>query len=321
MIKKITVWLIVLVAILGSGYFIWENRYPIHDYIVLIDYKPPATISALANDDTFTTKGKNDFYVNKPQISDRAVFNTECKSPEQTIVLGCYTGTNIYIFSVNDPRLNGVEQVTAAHEMLHAAYDRLSSSERNKIDALLIAELTKLNDPRINAEYANYAKTEPGQQLNELHSVLGTEVSNIGPQLEAYYSQYFSDRSKIVAYSNQYEQVFNDIQNQAEQDDAQLALMKAEIDQLESSLQSQNQQLNVTMNSLDSLEASGQTVEYNSQVPAYNNSVNSYNSSVANLKSLINQYNNLLNTRNSLTVQQQSLDQSIDSQLNAIPTK
>ena len=35
-----------------------------------------------------------------------------------------------YIYNVNDERLNGLKEVTAAHEMLHAAYERLPESDK-----------------------------------------------------------------------------------------------------------------------------------------------------------------------------------------------
>ena len=38
----------------------------------------------------------------------------------KTAVLGCYANREISIFNVTDQRLDGIREVTAAHEMLHA---------------------------------------------------------------------------------------------------------------------------------------------------------------------------------------------------------
>ena len=55
-------------------------------------------------------------------------------------MLGCYHSNQdgIFLYNVQDARLAGVQQVTAAHEMLHAAYDRLSTKDKNYVDGLLM---------------------------------------------------------------------------------------------------------------------------------------------------------------------------------------
>ncbi|HUD03474.1 MAG TPA: hypothetical protein VMR51_01685 [Patescibacteria group bacterium] len=317
-LKKAAKTLIVLLIFVGAILLLWLNRYNIHDFIVLRGYKPPQTVAQLAVDDTMSSYGKRLFYVNKPQISDKSSFNSECKSTEQTIVLGCYTGSHIYIYKIVDPTLNGIEQVTAAHEMLHAAYDRLGPSERAHVDALVEAAYKKLNDPRINALADSYQKQEPGSVPNELHSILGTEVSNVGPDLEVYYSKYFSNRAKIVAYAQNYEQVFENLRSQVEKYDADLALRKSQITQKENDLNAQADQLATQKTNLDNLSASGQTRVYNTAVPNYNKAVDNYNVEVANIKSLIVEYNNIVQARNGVIIEQQNLAESIDSRVNAI---
>ena len=78
-----------------------------------------------------TDKGRNLFYVYDPQLLDKDGFNTQCTIEEQSIVLGCYDGSGIYLYDISDVRLEGVEEVTSAHEMLHAAYGRLSAKEKS----------------------------------------------------------------------------------------------------------------------------------------------------------------------------------------------
>jgi hypothetical protein len=318
MAKKTFASFLALIAAVGIVAAVWLNRYNISDYLILRSYNPPSSIVQLAQDDTLNDNGKRLFYVNKPQISDRSAFSSQCKETEQTIVLGCYTGTNIYIFKVDDPKLNGVEQVTAAHEMLHAAYGRLDTADRKRIDSLVEAAYKRINDPRITALADSYQKQEPGSVPNELHSILATEVKDIGPELEAYYSRYFNDRSKVVEYANNYQKVFEDINQQVEAYDADLALRKAEIDRREADLTTRGQQLQAQKSDLDSLSASGQTRQYNSQVASYNSAVNSYNADIAELKVLVDEYNNLVQARNNLNLQQQNLAKSIDSRLSTI---
>ncbi len=76
-------------------------------------------------------------------------------------ILGCYVTQRIYIYDVKDAKLDGIREVTAAHEMLHAAYERMSSSEQTKVNALLEVEYEKLrNDKDLAERMAFYARTE-----------------------------------------------------------------------------------------------------------------------------------------------------------------
>jgi thiol-disulfide isomerase/thioredoxin len=316
--KKALVTLMGLLVVVASIGLVYINRYNITDYIILRGYNPPTEISALANDNTFNELSKKLFYVNKPQVLDRSSFSDKCKETEQTIVLGCYTGVNIYIFKVDDPKLEGVEQVTAAHEMLHVAYGRLSPSERKRIDKLVETSYKKINDPRITALADSYDKQQPGSVPNELHSILATEVNDIDPELEAYYSRYFNDRSKVVAYANNYQKVFDDINLQVKKYDGDLALRKAEIERRESDLKNQSKQLQIQKNSIDTLLSSGQARQYNAQATYYNQAVNDYNNEVAEVQKLVDEYNRLVVIRNNLNLQQQDLAKSIDSRPSTI---
>lgn len=318
MLKKSYASLLALTITVGLIALVWLNRYNISDYLVLRNYTPPTNVAQLAADTSLNEDGKHLFYVKKPQISGRQDFNKQCKDTEQTIVLGCYNGVNIFIFKVDDPKLNGVEQVTAAHEMLHVAYDRLSPIERKRIDGLINEAFKKISDQRITALADSYQKQAPGSVPNELHSILGTEVRDLGPELEAYYSRYFNDRSKVVDFANNYQKVFEDINLQVKAYDGDLALRKSEIDRREAGLITSAQQLKVQKANLDSALVSGQTRQYNNLVDSYNQAVNSYNSEIAEVQRLIDEYNKLVIARNKLNVQQQSLAKSIDSSVDAI---
>lgn len=309
---------IAVLVVISAAWLVVLNRYNIYDWAKLRDYTPAASISALAAASGMNDKGTKLFYVNDPQIADRGDFNKVCRTTEQTIVLGCYTGTNIYVFKVDDAKLEGVEEVTAAHEMLHAAYQRLGSSEKERINLLLQEAYARVKDKQLSDVMASYQKTEPGEQDNELHSILGTEYDNLGPELEAYYSKYFTDRAKVVKLANDYKKVFEDITKQVEQYDADLSLRKNEINQREASLTVTAKQLEAQKSQMDVLAKAGKIKEYNAQVNSFNQGVTSYNADVANVKNLIDEYNKMVEARNNLTVQQQGLAQSLDSRIETI---
>jgi hypothetical protein len=304
----------VFLLVFGAVWF-WSNKYTVYDFITLRGYSPTPQIEALAQNSGMSDKGKKIFYVNDPRLSDRQEFANECESKEQTIVLGCYTGKNIFVFDVTDDRLAGVEEVTSAHEMLHAAYDRLSVSEKNKVDGLTAEAFQRMNNPRINSLIENYRKADPSVVPNELHSILGTEVENLGPELEQYYSKYFIDRKIVVSKSQSYEKVLSDINSQVDKYKADLTLRKAEIENSEAALLSLEASINTLKKRLDGYSSSGQVSSYNSLVPEYNRLVNSYNAQYNEFKSLLVQYNNIVEQVNLLVIEQNDLMQSLDSRV------
>lgn len=182
-----------------------------------LTYHPTDNIATLASRDKLTDTGKRYFYASRPQIDDRTGFTAACGSHEaSTAVLGCYTNQRIYIFDVTDAELNGIEEVTAAHEMLHAAYDRLSPAKRESINKLLLAEAKLLeNDPAFSKRIAVYSKLSSSEYVNELHSVIGTEVANPGSELSSYYATYFTDRQAVVSMHTKYESVFANLESAA----------------------------------------------------------------------------------------------------------
>lgn len=289
------------------------NRQAVYDWYALLDYSPSTEISNLAINAGMSTKATKVFFVYKPEILEKTSFNISCPINEETIVLGCYNGKNIYLFNVTDTSLKGIKEVTAAHEMLHAQYDRLSVKEKARVDALIDKELNKLSDSRIKANIEAYRKKDPSIVTNEAHSILGTEVSALDPELEKYYSQYFDDRNKVVKLSADYEAVFTSLKKQIENFDNQLGNLKSEIDTKENALTNQANDLISWSSRLETLKKDNKISEYNSQVYSYNAGVEEYRKNVAYVKSLIGKYNSIVEDRNNLSLQQSNLYQSIDS--------
>lgn len=310
--------LVVLAAVLVAA----ANLQSIEDWIKLRDYTPPAEVSQLAREDTMTAKSQHLFYLNHPElIGDKTQFRQACPQSEQTIVLGCYHSDEdgIAVYSVSDSRLNGVEEVTAAHEMLHAAYDRLNASDKSSVDKMLNDYYSSsLKDQRIIDTINAYKKSEPNDVVNEMHSIFGTEVASLPQPLENYYKQYFNNRQAVVGFSNKYESVF--VQNQQ-----QLDSLKSEIDRLKDELnidkqniQNQEAALDAENHRMQSLLASGRTSEYNAGVNSYNakaaalrSAIASYNTGVQRVNALVDQYNQLAYTQENLY---QSLDTRVQTQ-------
>ncbi|HSX45681.1 MAG TPA: hypothetical protein VLG27_01595 [Candidatus Saccharimonadia bacterium] len=300
----IVVWL----AALGTAA---ANRQNIYDWMALRNYQVPGYVAGLAAQDTMTASARKIFYVNHPAIDNKTTFADVCPSGtrEQTIVLGCYHGGQggIYLLQVSDPRLDGVEQVTAAHEMLHAAYDRLSSSDKQKVDAMLLDYYDNdLHNQRIRDTIAAYKKTEPNDVVNEMHSVFGTEVASLPSGLEQYYKRYFTDRAQVAAFAAQYQAEFTSRQTAVQQDDRQLTALKSQIDSQEADLKSRQSQIDSAQSQLLA-ERDGNTSAYNAAVPGFNAQVDAYNAEVGQVQALISQFNQLVAARNAVAFEEDQL--------------
>lgn len=298
---------------------VFFNRVSLYDWYKLRSYVAPAPVAALATETTMNQYGTKLFYVNHPSIEDKATFNSSCREDEQTIVLGCYIkARGIHILDVTDDRLDGVEQVTAAHEMLHAAYERLGSSEKSRINKLLQDTYEKMNDSRISSNIESY-KAAKADVNNELHSILGTEVASLPADLETYYQKYFNDRKKIVAFSTTYESELTGRKEKVAEDDKMLTSLESQIKANNSRLDAQSNDLKAQKNKLDQLKNSENFADYNAGVPAYNRQVSAYNSLINSTNQLIGQYRALLETRNALVADLQTLSKALDSRISTRP--
>jgi len=308
----------VFVLLLVVAGVAWNQRLALYDWWRLADYNPPLAIQQLAQETTMTPYATHLFYVYHPLIEGSADFNRDCSVTPQVTVLGCTVSfQGIYLYDVQDPQLNGLEQSTAAYEMLHVGYSRLSDSERTTIDALVLQAYKAAlpGDPELGQEEASYLKTEgAGAVANELHSMVGTEVTNLPPALATYYAQYFSNRSAVLAYRNEYEAVFERRQSTVSTDDNELNSWKLEINEDESTLDSEETRLSQESGQLQVLLGEGQDQEYNDEVPGYNAAVADQNALANATKNLIASYNSLVNARNGAAIEVNQLYQTISSQ-------
>ncbi len=316
----------ITLAMLGAAGWVVLNRQFVLDEINYLSYKPTSQIASIESRAGMSDQGKFYFYASKPEVENAQQFNQNCAQQEAgNAILGCYTGQRIYVYDVTNAQLDGIEEVTAAHETLHAVWDRMSDSDRATIGALLEAAFSKINDPNLNERMAYYARTEPGQRINELHSILGTEYANLGPALEAHYAKYFTDRSKVVALHASYQSVFDKLKAQSDALSAQLTNLKASIDA--NSNQYNNEAVSIN-NDAVTLKQSANSVDTSSQsqVDAYNakrqsllNRLDVLNALRDQINSEITTYNTTVAQYNSIVVSTNNLNASLDSTLSPTP--
>lgn len=240
---------VVAVAILNRQYII--------DKYNAWEFKPSPEIAQIANDVGLNENGRFYYFASRPELDFAKEFNGECRSREQgNAILGCYKNQRIYIYNVNDERLNGLKEVTAAHEMLHAAYERLPESDKKAVNTLLEKEYRKNSDAEFSKRMDYYKRNQPGEEYNELHSIIGTEFADISPQLEDYYKRYFNNRSQVVALHSKYSDKFKELKRGS-------ASLRKELENL-------------------SININNASLKYNKDISNLNSEINNFNSRAKN---------------------------------------
>ena len=311
-----------LVALTLLGSFIFRQQ--LIDYYRAETFQPTSAVTSLASSATLTPKAEHLFYASQPQIESADTFNQHCAGAEPTVaILGCYNGLSIYVYNVSDTRLEGIKTVTAAHEMLHAAYARLSKSERNRVNTLLTAAVAPLqNDPAFKERLAYYERNEPYELDNELHSILATEIETLPPELENYYKEYFYDRSRVVRFHQAYEGIFNKLKNQADELSEDIDRYEAAINPSIEEYNTKSQQLNDTVSQFNDRAASGnfsseaQFRLERQQLTAQSDELDARRRSIE--QSIVD-YRAAVSAYNDISVETQQLSDSINSKLNPTP--
>lgn len=317
MLKKLLKFspIVILVAILATG---WFHRYWLFDTYRLALYEPSQTIEELADRAGMSDYGERLFFAAQPQLLLEEEFDQNCEFAELGLVLGCYRSADIFILDVTEDQLEPVEPVTAGHEMLHVVFARMNPNEEDEIKILLDKQLEKVTNNRILEEIDGYRDDPDADLYNEMHSIFGTELTSLIPELEEHYSEYFSDRSLILQESAAYEKVFRALEKEIDNLDAQLSTLAAQIENREVELDSLSAQIDTQRSQLDSYDRNNQISQYNALVPGFNNLVNSHNAKVTKLKELIDRYNVIVEVRNENVAAKNNLIKSLDSSVQAI---
>lgn len=316
-------WIVSAVLVAGSVW-LWAERQYVVDAIQYNQYTPTSTVKDIAARAGLTNDARFTFYATRPSVETSQTFNDHCQRKEaDSPILGCYASDRIYIFDVSDERLKGIKTVTAAHELLHAEYDRLSDSEKKRLEPLLEAAYKKVADKDLETRMQYYDKAEPGQSINELHSILGTEYRNLGPELENYYKKYFTNRETLVTLNAQVKQQFDSLSNEAD------ALVN-QIEKLAGTINADTKEYNAEVEALNAAvqafneraqQSGGFTTQQEFQAARNNllNQSNALSDFRQQIQANIAEYKALLAKLDSINAQSASLNASIDSTLSEAP--
>ena len=185
----------------------------------------------IRQDLALTVNGEFLFNASQPELDDREEFNAHCRNgaDSEIAVLGCYANNNIYVYNIEAEELDGIRELTAAHELLHAVFARMSESEKDNLKSLL-EQVYKENKDILERDLETYDSSE---QFEELYVRAGTEVADLPDVLELHYATVFKDQNKIVSFYNKYIAVFRELE-------AKMEALKGEMTELEAAIEVKN---------------------------------------------------------------------------------
>lgn len=210
--RELVAVLITSLVMIG-GYLVIQST-PVQDWWKGVNYDESAAIGEIRKDLELTDKGERIFLATQPALESAEDFNEHCDSHRMDVsLLGCYVKDKMYIYEIQHSDLKDSNKVTAAHELLHAAWARMSNGEREHVEKLL-QDFKQQYPDWVEEELKLYGENE---QLEELYTRVGTKCRDIPEELEQHYQTYFKNRLKIVEFYENYQAPFNKLQAESKE--------------------------------------------------------------------------------------------------------
>lgn len=316
MVKKklATVYTIIGVVLVLISVGIALNFGFLRDFLSAIRYQPSDEVAQIRDKLDLTERGWVIFGASTPELKNKQEFNQYCRDKENaTAILGCYRSEKIYIYNILDEELDGIRELTAAHELLHAVYQRMSDKEKEEWNKKL-EEIYNAHKDILGEEIELY---DDAQKKEELYVRAGTEIKNLPEELEKHYAEIFRNQDKIVAYYDGYIAVFREIERRMNEILSQTESLKAEIDQKISQYETETTKLNTDINKFNNCAGTANCFSsnyvFNRQRTALIARQNELKSLYENINGLISEYNRLVEEYNENVLHGQTLNQAINS--------
>ena len=199
------VFLAALVAAIVAVVINWKW---IYDWYLGVSYVPSEDMAVIRDKLNLTGDGEFLFNAAQPVLSEAKEFNQNCRQKEsETAVLGCYTTGNIYIYNITAAELDGIRELTTAHELLHAKWARMNEDERLEF----VASLTRVFDDNQELLGDEIEPYDISEKQEELYVRAGTEIKDLPEDLERHYAEVFRDQDAVVDFYESYIAVFREI--------------------------------------------------------------------------------------------------------------
>lgn len=198
-----------IVAVVGASWAVQQQS--VRDFWGGLGYEPSSQMAEIQESLELTGTGERIFKAVKPVLETSDNFNEHCQSNDAEVaLLGCYTSGQIYVYEIRNDELRLANNVTTAHELLHAVWQRMGENEKAEVTRLL-EEVKRDNEVWLDEELAAYDELE---KLEEIYTRAGTKLKNLPDELEKHYGKYFKDRQKIVGYYEAYQAPFERLQGE-----------------------------------------------------------------------------------------------------------
>ncbi len=231
--------IVVIIAIVGVGL----NFYDISDWYRAQKFTPSAEMAEIISELSLSSRAKNILYASSPVLQNIDEFSTSgCNDDTSGATLGCYSGSNIYVYDSENAELDGLEESTTAHELLHAIWDRLNYFEREALKPEIDSFYSSHED-----ELKSYMdKYSADQYYTELHSIIATQYapSDYSETLRTHYSKYFTNLDSLQALYQKYIDVLNETKEE-------LSQLKTEIDSMRETIAARNKSYSTEMKELN----------------------------------------------------------------------
>ena len=303
---------LIIIILLAAAVYLQRNW--IYDFYRGITYQPSSEMLEIRKKLNLTGRGELIFNASHPILNNEEDFNINCKSFDgESAILGCYTERNIFVYNITESRLNGIRELTTAHELLHAAYARMSTVAKDTLRTDL-EKVYRENQDILKEEIEAYDSED---QLEEIYVRVGTEIKKLPDSLEKHYAEIFKDQDKVVDFYNSYISVFRQLENELDSLKTQLDNLNNEINTKTANYEVRFNQLNAEIdqfnNCADTVGCFTSQYAFNirrNQLIAEQNNINNLYDEI---DQMIDQYNNLVEKYNNNVIENNNLQNIINS--------
>jgi hypothetical protein len=184
------------------------NREWIYDWYRGVSYQPSNEMATIRDKLQLTGRGEFLFNAAQPELNAAEEFNANCRQDEDEVaVLGCYNNGDIFVYNIDAAELNGIRELTTAHELLHVVWARMSEDEK----VALVEPLTRTFDANQDFLAEEINQYDISEKQEELYVRAGTEVKNLPEALEKHFAEIFKDQDMIVDFYDSYIVIFRKI--------------------------------------------------------------------------------------------------------------
>ena len=204
------------------------NRVVIYDFVRGLSYQPSEEMANIKKSLQLTDLGEFIFNASQPELNKQDEFNRNCYAiNDDAAVLGCYVNQNIYVYDITEKSLDGIRELTTAHELLHAIYARLSQDEKINLKPVL----EKVYDDNVDILKSDLEIYLESERLEEIYVRAGTEIKKLPDELEEHYTRVFKDQDAVVDFYDQYIGVFREVETKLDNLTKEMDVIKTVMDE------------------------------------------------------------------------------------------